>query len=283
MVRTPERMTGLRMRQLEADGRKMGTANHMRYLSEVINALRDPADARDANDEAEAPLRALLLLDRMWGTSYASRSEPMAALNEVGRWLEERLRRDPGVPVLTLLEDLVWLKRVGKYVESQSWDQRQGQKSASRPRFEKPEKGFGRLVDELVRRRRAALVEIVAKVPASTAPTAAAGSEAALTPLPQTLKVDFADFARAREARAVAAKRAKSGKPSKDDILTLRAVDHPTAKLYCSTAKTRGMAEVFERIARTSGAPDWHLYASDLNEDEKGVFVGTVGLRNPSD
>src|ERR1044071_1501849 len=90
--RADMRMTREQLARLERDASSMATANHGRYMSDAIPAMRDPAFAGGvADDVSEAPLRALRLLDAMWGSAHASRQDQRAALSDVGVWLERRL------------------------------------------------------------------------------------------------------------------------------------------------------------------------------------------------
>ena len=111
-------MTRKQFARLERDASSMATANHGRYVSDAILAMRDPAFAGDAAADApEAPLRALRLLDAMWGAAHASRPEQRAALSDVGAWLQRRLAGDPRVEVEVLLAEMGWLKRLARHHE----------------------------------------------------------------------------------------------------------------------------------------------------------------------
>jgi hypothetical protein len=107
-------------------------------------------------------------------------------------------------------------------------------------------------------------------------------TESAVVALPEELAVVFAEFTQARDVRVRVARRASSGKEPKESILALKAVDKALQgiRFECSTTRTAGMAEVFERIRITSGAPDWVAYAGELERKAEGVvLVGRLALR----
>ncbi|MFT3765472.1 MAG: hypothetical protein QM820_08160 [Minicystis sp.] len=268
------------MARLERDASSMGTANHGRYLSEAMQAMRDPVFAADAEADArEAPLRALRLLEAMWGGAFASRPDQRAALNDVGGWLETRLVREPKIDVSGLLVELGWLKRLARH--HQAMAEEAGRRPNAQPgRGE--QKSFGRRLAELERKRRDAFA--AARVEAARAPAVKAqvAKPKVEEPLPEVLAVEFDDFNKARDARKAASDRTKKGRDPKEAILALvgRRGAAAGVKLVCSTTRTEGMAEVFERIRNTSGAPDWYLEASGMVKQADGVvFVGKLGTR----
>jgi hypothetical protein len=270
-----------RMVRLERDAVSMGTLNHGRFLSEAMQALRDPATAGDVEaDEVDAPLRALRLLDALWGSSYADRPEPKAALNEVGAWFERRLLHAPGVKTEELLVELGWLKRLARHHEAV---RREAVGFGGRgPAAKVTTKVFGKRIAELERRRRAELSG--AKVPArgeQARREVAAKVPAGPVALPEEVAVTFADFGKARGARGAAAARTKKGKEPKEAVLELTAAGGALAgtQLVCSTTRTAGMVEVFERIRTTPGAQDWVAYAGGLERGADGtVFVARLSL-----
>lgn len=97
------------MLRLKQEAEKMSTSVHRTYLCEVLNTLAGP------NPSADAGQHALRLLSAMWGTAYASSANTKAALNDVGTWLERRLRE--GVSTELLLKEVGWLKRLVKFGE----------------------------------------------------------------------------------------------------------------------------------------------------------------------
>jgi len=269
--------------RLERDASSMGTANHGRYLSEAMLAMRDPAFAADTSDLVEAPLRALRLLDVMWGGVHALRPDQRVALNEVGVWLETRLSREPDAKVSTLLVELGWLKRLARHHQSMQEDNR-------RAGFAMPGRGnqktFGRRLAEIERRRREALAKAArVEVSERQAVVAEAAKPKGPEALPATLAVQFEDFGRVREVRKAAMEREKKKKEPKDVSLSLVGRDGTTAgvKLVCSTTRTAGMAEVMERVRTTSGAPDWFMVASEMvREVDEVVSIGRLVINEGS-
>jgi hypothetical protein len=273
-----------RMVRLERDATAMGTPNHGRFLSEAMQALRDPAGAGDVEvDEIEAPLRALRLLDVLWDSSYANRPEPKAALNDVGAWLERRLLHAPGMKAEELLVELGWLKRLARHHEAL---RREAVGFGGRGPAVKPTtKVFGKRIAELERRRRAELSVKMAPVRGVEAERerreADAKVAAAPVVLPEEVAVTFTDFGKARDARVAAAARVKKKREPKEALLDLMAVGGalPGTRLICSTTQTSGMGEVFERVRMTPGAMDWVAYAAGLERRADGtVFVGRLSL-----
>lgn len=261
--------------RLERDASSMGTANHGRYMSEAMLAMRDPAFAADLDDAIEAPLRALRLLDVMWGGVHAPRPDQRVALNDVGVWLETRLARDPQISVSQILTELGWLKRLARHHQAMQEDNR-------RSGFAMPGRGdkktFGKRLGEIERRRREAEATRV-EVSARQTVIVEAAKPKEPQALPASLAVHFEDFTRVREVRKAAAEREKKKKEPKEVLLSLVARDGTTygMKLVCSTTRTAEMAEVMEKVRTTAGAPDWFMVASEMvRETEGGVFVGRL-------
>lgn len=286
-------MDRARMDRLGRDASGMGTSNHIRFLSEAMQALRDPAAVGDREaDELEAPIRALRLLEVMWGSSYADRPDPKAALNDVGLWLERWLLGEPAISVEDLLVDLGWMKRLAKHHEAVK---QEAGFSKSRPGPQKnPVLSFGKRIREIERRRAEAIERkrrldegVGGSAPGSVkgaAPVAGAEKqpESVVVTLPEELAVVFAEFNEAREVRKRVEKRAAAKKEPKESILVLKAVDKALQgfRFECSTTRTAGMAEVFELVRTTSGAPDWVAYAGALERKSEGVvLVGRLALR----
>lgn len=269
---------GLRREQLarlERDASSMGTANHGRYVQEAMLAMRDPAFAGRADDEQQAPVRALRLLEAMWGGAFAQRPDQKAALNDVGVWLETRLAREPGIGMEQLATELGWLRRLAKHHQGMR-EEASGGRAGYGPPGRGDQRNFGRRVDEIERRREAALAA-AARVEEGR-PAAAHGKAVkpkAAEPLPEALAVEFEDFNKARDARQTAAERAKKRKEPKEALLALVGKGGVAAgvRLVCSTTRTEGMAEVMERVRNTAGAPDWHLVASGMVKEGEAVFV----------
>jgi len=278
-------LTREQMIKLELDSASMGTANHGRYLSDAMLALRDPAFSADPEaDEIEAPLRALRLLTALWGKGHAMRPDQKMALNDIGQWLEKRLTSAPALPTAALLLDLGWLKRLAQPQEAARRGQERGPRSHSVVNARAP--SFGARILDLERRRRATFAARTAASVEAARPERANLPSAPVQPvaLPEVLSVEIADFVKAREARVNAAKRAEKKKEPRDALLDLRAGGAWVGlKLVCSTVRTSGMAEVFERIRTTSGAPEWRLQAAGLVRDADGVvFVARLSMEAPA-
>jgi hypothetical protein len=189
--------------RLERDASSMGTANHGRYLSDAMLAMRDPAFAADRNDAIEAPLRALRLLDVMWGGVHALRPDQRVALNDVGVWLETRLSREPDAKVNTLLVELGWLKRLARHHQSMQEDNRKAR--AVMP-GRGNQKAFGRRLVEIDCRRREAFAKAArVEVSERQAVIAEAAKPKGPEPLPATLAVQFERYEPGRKDTAVRA------------------------------------------------------------------------------
>jgi hypothetical protein len=259
----------------------MATANHGRYVSDAILAMRDPAFTGDVvADAPEAPLRALRLLDAMWGSAHASRPDQREALSDVGVWLERRLAAEPQVGVEILLAEMGWLKRLARHYEAEQEEAEQGQagrERAGRARIAAVQKGFGQRLGAVERRRReafaAARLETPPPIAVPVVPVVRADA-----PLPEVLVVEFKDFNRAREVRKLAAERVKKKREPKEALLTLvgRAPEAAGVQLVCSTTRSEGMTEVMERVRQTAGVPDWHMEAHGMVKEGDVVFVGRL-------
>lgn len=265
-----------RLVRLERDASSMGTANHARYINDIILAMRDPVFAGDvALNNREAPLRALRVLDAMWGGAFAKRPDQRAALNDVGIWLESRLLGDARVDVKHLLVELGWLGRLSRHQQAMLED-------ARRPGMGAPgrgdQKSFGKRFAEIERRRRGAFAAMEAEKVEAAKVEPPKPKEA--EPLPSTLAVDFEDFNRVREVRKAIAEREKKKKEPREATLVLVGRGGAAAgmRFVCSTTRTAGMAEVMERVRQTPGAPDWHMIASEMVNDEgaAAMFVGRL-------
>jgi len=273
-------VTREQLARLERDASSMGSANHGRYVSEAMQAMSDPAFAADADTDArEAPLRALRLLDVMWGSAFASRPDQRAALNDVGIWLETRLVREPNVAAKDLLTELGWLKRLARHYQAM---RDEAGREAYAPPGRADHKGFGRRLADLERRRREAFAAARVEGAKATTAVVAAAKPKAAEPLPEVLAVDLDDFNKAREARKAAADRIRKGREPKEALLALvgRGGAAAGVRLVCSTTRTEGMAAVLEQVRTTPGAPDWHMEAGGLVKQGDGVvFVGRVSLK----
>lgn len=89
------------LQQLEAAVRAFAE-DPRRFLAEAAQSLRQRRD----------PPGTLELLMRLYGGPYADRPTEKRALNDVGKWLERRLLREPRADVEQLLLELGWLQRI---------------------------------------------------------------------------------------------------------------------------------------------------------------------------
>ncbi len=87
------------MKRLEAHGASFTAEGHKSYLAEAINAVRTSGEPRVA-------LQLLVAL------SASARSDQKAAISDVRKWIERRLREEPGVSPQRFLLELGWLRRL---------------------------------------------------------------------------------------------------------------------------------------------------------------------------
>jgi hypothetical protein len=92
-------LTSTEMRRLEAQAVEFSSDGHANCLVEAINAVK--AEQR--------PAAALQLLSAL---RQDARSNQKRAIGDVVRWIEERLREEPKIPVDRFLLELGWLRRM---------------------------------------------------------------------------------------------------------------------------------------------------------------------------
>jgi hypothetical protein len=216
-------LTGKELKQLESEAREMVTDGDRGYLADALEHLRDTGD----------PIEALRLLRSMWGSGHAKRVDQKHALNRVGRWLENRLTREPGVAVARLALELGWLRRMATYQNSrrQVREQRESKgKAESKPRSQGPgstvvNPGFGDQahIKQLVQRRERAIALSRKQVETVAAPVSVAAEPARKVPerLPDELDMQLALASDALQAWKTARERQKKGKPAKDRKLAI--------------------------------------------------------------
>jgi|GEM_PF-4482382 len=134
------------MRGLQQDAAQMATRNHQRYLAEALQALK-----RGPSEQDGGAIAPLMLLQKFQGSSYASRRDEQSALSTVGKWLEERLKRQPDVDVRRLALELGWLRRLAVWASSLE------QRAPNFDRGAGPATKFGSEVDKLLEKRKKAL------------------------------------------------------------------------------------------------------------------------------
>lgn len=225
--------------EIDAQARAMATEGHSAFLAAAITGLR----ARDGDPVIET----LRLLRAMWGTSLASRPLQQVALNDVGVWLERRLRREPMIPAAALLEEATWIRRLAKYYVF-AGPRASVSGPPSRPQF-------GERIDDLERRRHAAPAErprdlVAGKVSSPAVPLAP-------TSMPDEFEVVLEDLVQAREALRKWKERTKRGKPPRDRALpvkpVLKALSSLSVGLYVSFESTAGLVGAFEHYASKGG------------------------------
>lgn len=160
----PARVSADRLARLLEDSARMSSGPHQSFLAEVLNVLTAPRAPDDAG------WRALRLLAAMWDSPYARRPEPQAALNDVGQWLESRLRAQAPLAVLAL--EVGWLRWLARY-QSRLYALSKGQNR------DEPRAGAGRQFGHQLPKEGATLVRPPA--PHIAAPGAASRAPAATT------------------------------------------------------------------------------------------------------
>lgn len=240
------------------------TDNHKSYLAEALQCVLETKD----------PVSALRLLMGLWGPPYAYREKQQPALNDVGKWLEGRLLRDPPASYEVIALELGWLRRFAAIAARRRDSHTPAAKRSSGTRLPKPQRAFGAQVAEIEKRRAAAVAKrgATARVDPPPPPPPPPPDR-----LPAVFAAQFVDFPDAREARKTARKRAKSGKPAKDRLLAVRPVDPqliPLATgLVCSILETAGIDAPFE-------ANQWTFYVTAFDELGEGKrLVRAIALQ----
>lgn len=257
------------LEKLRTSASGFATKNHRSYLAEALQCMR----------ETEDPVAALRLLHAMWGSSYADRDFQKAALNDIGKWLEERLSREPAVTHGAIATELGWLRRLSQIADAAREDEHE------RPpgrRGDTPSLLFGKRIVRIEERRAEAAASArprsrpIVPEPASVPPPP--------THLPPVFQVEFVDFADARKARQTARDREKRGKSPKERYLDLRPVDPRlvplAAGLVCSTQATEGFDAPFEESQRNAGAV-CSFYVTALEERDGRRFARAIALHPP--
>ncbi|MDI3290984.1 hypothetical protein [Polyangium sp. 15x6] len=159
-----ERLKGPDLARLRSQVSGFSSSNHFRYLSEALQTTRASND----------PVEALALLKAMWGTAYAKTPDEKNSLNDVGLWLERRLRETPGVDAQRIALELAWARRIARIAEAQASAERKGaerdghgdRKHGGPPDRSRKEVLFGAQIEVISRRR----AEVLAARPAGIAP-----------------------------------------------------------------------------------------------------------------
>ena len=218
------------LERLRAAASGFVTKNHGSYLAEAFQCTRKGKD----------PLEAIRLLVAMWDSSYASRPDQKTALNDVGKWLEERLYRDPSARADAIALELGWLRRLARIAAAaQEREDAWGPRGASAPSL-----AFGKRVARIEEQREAA----IRRAPVRAAATVMVAPPPPPDRLPSVFEAEFVDFADARKARRTAREREEKGKPRKERLLEIRPTDPRfaplAAGLVCSVMETQGCSRV---------------------------------------
>lgn len=244
-----------------------GSKNHGHYLAEVMQCIRTTGD----------PVEALVLLRAMWASPYASRPEQKVALNDVGKWLEQLLGRDPKQTAETVSLQVGWLRRLTFFATAEQHGQNAAthRSSAGQPRD--VERAFGDRIDGIRRRRQESVKADgeEARRPATPPPP---------QELPLFVAVRFRDFLAARDVRKKAKERAKKGKPANEILLDLVPIDERLAPLSvglcCSTAQTDGFDALFLESEKRNNVPV-PFFVTDITTIDGKRMAKKIALTEP--
>lgn len=249
------------MQRLERDAHAIESRSSVTYL----------ADAQRCLHETREPIDALALLRVLWGSSHAKRDNQKAALEDAGRWLEDRIRREIDISPDRLALELGWLQRLVAVHGAPDNDLDDGDRQ--RHRTDTGGAPFGAYVEQLRAKRTAGLT-------AAAKPTARHEDTPAPSPppperLPDSFEARFVSWQEALEAFKTARKRRKQGKLPKDrllDVVPVAAELQPLATdLACSLLNTAGMEQLIDHDGEL---PTFQIAVADL--------VSRDGKRLPS-
>jgi hypothetical protein len=262
--------------RLARDARSL-TEQSKTYLADVLDSLRQEDD----------PIATLMFLIALSGSPYARRNDQREAVDGVGRWLDERLRRDPGIAIERLRLELGWLRRMVIMNHAGAARTQRPPGTAHGPSTPQSA-AFGNHLARLRQLRQAALgSRAQADARASARVSAPERRDTAPAPtLPEVFRVTFADINDLRKARKDAKKRAKNQQPAKDRQLALRPADATlaglAADLRCWLLGTDGMPAVLAAMDAQSGiVPAFYVRRSDITDADVGRVVQRVALTPP--
>lgn len=92
------------LQSLEKDAEGLNTANHERFMQDAAECLKRGGSPQDA----------LILLERMEKTPFASRPDTSKALSEVSSWLKPRVIQKDPPSAAELIWQLGWLRRMAR-------------------------------------------------------------------------------------------------------------------------------------------------------------------------
>jgi len=268
-------ISALVLKQLDENARAIATKQCRSYLSDAQRCLRDTGD----------PIAPLELLRAMWNSGQAPRAEQKDALDDAGRWLEDRLKRDPEMSPQHLELELGWLLRL---ITIHEMPPSRGDRSGGHQRREP---GFGAHIDALRRRREHAIQRTAAR----KEPDRPNAREQATPPgpvrperLPDNFEACFASWQDAVKAFKTARERSKAQKAPKDRLLPVRPIQaelQPLATdIVCSLLNTQGMDELQTRAIEGGGElPAFWISVADLIAHDGKRLVSRISFpRTPA-
>lgn len=254
--------------RLRGTAGSFGSRNHAHYLAETMQCIRATGD----------PVEALVLLRAMWASPYASRPDQKVALNDVGKWLEQLLGRDPKQTAETVSLQVGWLRRLTFFATA---EQREQNAQSHRPQGGPPRdmvRAFGDRIDGIRRRRQES---VKAESEEASRPAAPPPPQE----LPLFVAVRFRDFIVARDVRKKAKERAKKGKPTNESFLDLLPTDERLAPLAvglcCSTVQTDGFDALFLESEKRNNAPV-PFFVTDITTIDGKRLAKKIVLTQPS-
>jgi len=243
------------MQRLERDAHAIESRSSVTYLADAQRCLHDTRE----------PLDALALLRVLWGSSHAKREKQKAALQDAGRWLEDRIRREIDISPERLELELGWLQRLVAVHSASETDLEDDDRP--RPRTDNGGAPFGAHVEQL-RAKRNAAAKREARHEDSPAPSPPPPDR-----LPDFFEARFVSWQEALEAFKTARKRRKQGKLPKNrllDVVPVAAELQPlAADLACSMFGTAGMEQLIDHDGEL---PTFQIAVADLvSRDGKRV------------
>ncbi len=263
------------MQRLERHAREIATRASLPYIADALRCLFDTRD----------PIDALALLRALWGSGHARRDNQKAAVKEAGQWLEERIRREPGISPGRLALELGWLHRLVTVHGAEDDDRGDGDRIPLR-HADPGSAPFGAHIELLRDKRRAALAR--AAIAESPTPRSGDCDRAASSPtperLPDTFESRFASWQDALEAFKHARKRRKENRAPKDRLLDVVPVanelQHLATDLACSVLHTEGMDQL---LHRAGDLPTFWIAVTNLATRDGKRVPSRISFAPPGD
>jgi hypothetical protein len=267
-------ITAREMQRLERDAFEISTRGCLPYLADAQRCLLDTRD----------PIAALALLSALWTSAHAGRGKQKAGLEEAGRWLEARIRREIIIAPERLALELGWLHRLVT-IHGTFDDDRDDGERVGPPRSDKRSPPFGTHIALLCDKRETALARAKAekaKIAEVASDCAASASRVRPEHLPDIFAARFTSWQDAQKAFKNARKRRKEDKQPKDRLLDVIPVAaelrHLAADLACSLLHTQGIDGL---IDHTGDLPDFWIVASDLAPREEKRIPARIAFAPP--